>query len=82
MKTQSSASKSNKLTSEDKSIALEMAIQDFEKFCLYSGVNSKQLKVCIERERGLSLQRIALKLGISKTYVKEICDRCMPPSNK
>lgn len=76
MKTQSSANKSNKLTPDEKAIALEMAIQDFEKFCLYAGVNSNQLKVCIEKSKGLSIRRIALKTNIPKSTVKDICDRC------
>ncbi len=57
-------------------IALRMAITDFEKFVRMSGVNMNQLKVCIERERGLSLQQIANKLDIPKGTVKFICDRC------
>lgn len=77
METQSSVDKSNKLTRDVKDKAIQMAIDDFEKFCIYAGVNSKQLLVCIEREKGLSLQQIANKLRISKSYVKKICDRCV-----
>lgn len=76
MKIQSSVDKSNKLSSEDKLIALEMAIQDFDKFCLFSGLNIDQLKVCMERSKGLSIRRIALKTNIPKSTVKDICDRC------
>lgn len=57
-------------------IALQLAIQDFEKFCKISGVNMIQLKVCIERERGLSLQQISNKLNIPKTNVNTLCDKC------
>jgi DNA-binding MarR family transcriptional regulator len=53
-----------------------MALTDFEKFCKYAGVNNKQLNVCIERSKGLSLGQISMKLKISKSYVKKICDRC------
>lgn len=60
-----------------KNKALELAIDDFEKFCKYAGVNSTQLKVCIERSKGLSLQQIANKLTIPKSTVKDICDRCL-----
>lgn len=56
--------------------ALEMAIQDFDKFCKYARVNSKQLKVCLERSKGLSFGQISLKLKIPKTTVKNISDRC------
>lgn len=56
--------------------ALELAIDDFEKFCKYAGVNSNQLKVCIERDKGLTLQQITNKLNIPKSTVKDICDRC------
>ena len=58
--------------------ALEMAIIDFEKFCNYAGVDSVQLSVCIERERNLSYQQIAIKLGIPKSTVSDICHRCFP----
>ena len=56
--------------------ALELALDDFEKFCKYAGVNSTQLKVCIERSKGLTLQQITNKLQIPKSTVKDICDRC------
>ncbi|MDV2459892.1 hypothetical protein CMU99_16365 [Elizabethkingia anophelis] len=57
-------------------MALRMAIEDFEKFCKMAGVNMNQLRVCIERERGLSLQQISNKLQIPKGTVNDICDRC------
>lgn len=56
--------------------ALALAIDDFEKFCKFAGVNSTQLKVCIERSKGLTLQQITNKLKIPKSTVKNICDRC------
>jgi hypothetical protein len=56
--------------------ALEIAIADFEKFCKYSGVNHTQLKVCIERSKGLTLGQISQKLKVPKTTIKNICDRC------
>lgn len=64
-----------------KDAALEMAIDDFEKFCNFAGVNKTQLAVCIERQKQiaskkLSLQKIANKLKIPKSTVKDICDRC------
>lgn len=57
-------------------LALQIAIQDFNKFCKMSGVNMNQLKVCIERERGLSLQQIANKLKIGKDTVYAMTNRC------
>lgn len=57
--------------------ALEMAIQDFDKFCKYAGVNSKQLKVCLERSKGLSLGQISKKLTLSRQTVQSICRRCI-----
>ncbi len=56
--------------------ALRLAIEDFNTFCKYAGVNSTQLKVCIERNKGLTLGQIALKLKIPKSTVKNICDKC------
>lgn len=58
------------------SLALQIAIQDFEKFCKMSGLNMNQMKCCIERERGLSLQQIVNKLGIKKSTVKYYTDNC------
>ncbi|QDP86076.1 hypothetical protein FNJ88_11150 [Chryseobacterium sp. SNU WT5] len=57
-------------------IALRLALEDFEKFCKMSGANMNQLRVCIERERGLSLQQIANKFNIPKGTVNDICERC------
>lgn len=61
--------------------ALEMAIDDFEKFCQYAGVDSVQLKVCIERERGLSYQQIANKLTVPRSTVRNICEKCSVPKS-
>lgn len=61
-------------------LALQIAIQDFNKFCKMSGVNMNQLKVCIERERGLSLQQIANKLEIGKDTVYAMTNRCFKDS--
>lgn len=74
--------KSETLNNTYKHEALEMAIADFEKFCKYSGVNQTQLKVCIERNKGLSIRRIAMKLEIPRSTVKDICDRCFEESYK
>ena len=70
------------MESKYKDKALEMAINDFEKFCKYAGVNSTQLKVCIERNKGLTLGQISHKLRIPKSTVKDICDRCFVESYK
>ena len=64
------------MESQYKNKALEMAINDFETFCNYTGVNQIQFKVCFERSKGKSLMQIALKLEIPKTTVKNNCDRC------
>lgn len=76
MKGLQSDGKAFNLSEEQRQKALEMALIDFEKFCQYAGVNNKQLSVCIERSKGLSLGQISMKLKISKSYVKKICDRC------
>lgn len=70
------------LNPDDKNTALEMAIADFEQFCTYAGVNQTQLKVCIERNKGLSLGQISQKLNISKNTIKGITDRCFSQSPK
>ena len=57
-------------------LGLQLAIQDFEKFCKLAGVNQNQLKICIERERGLSMQQIATKLNIPKATVQDAVNRC------
>lgn len=76
LKEQQSVVREFELTDEYRHKALEMALTDFEKFCQYAGVNNKQLFVCIERSKGLSLGQIANRLKISRQYVKKICDRC------
>ncbi|WP_428067414.1 hypothetical protein [Chryseobacterium gambrini] len=53
-----------------------MAIEDFDKFCKYAGVNPTQLKVCIERSKGLSYGQISQKLNVPRATVNDICDRC------
>lgn len=61
-----------------KNKALEMALDDFEQFCKFAGVDKIQLSVCIERQKKLSLQQIANKLKIPKSTVNDICRRCFP----
>ncbi|TWP31886.1 hypothetical protein ETU08_00055 [Apibacter muscae] len=56
--------------------ALEMAIQDFEQFCKYAGVNIKQLKVCIERSKGYSVRKISMQLNIPRSTVDKIGRKC------
>lgn len=63
-------------TIDYKTAALELALKDFERFCRYSGVNHTQLKVCIERNKGLTMGQISMKFEIPKSTVKDICDRC------
>jgi len=60
--------------------ALELALDDFDKFCKYAGVDSKQLIVCIERSRGLSYGQISQKTSVARSTVKDICDRCFSES--
>lgn len=57
-------------------MALTLALQDFEKFCRMAGVNMMQFKICTERERGLSLQQIATKLGVTKDAVYTATKKC------
>ncbi len=64
------------LNFQDKKDALQMAIEDFDKFCKYAGVNPTQLKVCIERSKGLSYGQISQKLNVPRATVNDICDRC------
>lgn len=53
-----------------------MAVNDFEKFCRYAGVNFIQLQICIERNKGLTFGQISRKLEVPKSTVKDISDRC------
>ncbi|AZA82166.1 MarR family transcriptional regulator [Chryseobacterium lactis] len=54
-----------------------MAIADFDKFCMYAGVNQVQLKACIERKKGLTFGQISQKLKVPKSTVRNICERCL-----
>lgn len=68
--------KKSNLNSQDIDDALKMAIEDFQKFCKYAGVDSTQLKICIERNKGLTLGQISQKLDVPKSTVRNVCDRC------
>lgn len=65
------------MTLDYTNIALQIAIHDFDKFCMMAGVNMNKLKCCLERERGLSLQQISNKTGIKKSTVKFLTDQCL-----
>lgn len=56
--------------------ALEMALEDLDNFCKCAGVDFKQLKVCIENNRGLSLGQISKKLTVPKSTVRDIVGKC------
>ncbi|GAB0154758.1 hypothetical protein CHRYSEOSP005_00180 [Chryseobacterium sp. Alg-005] len=65
-----------KLNFQDKHEALDMAIKDFDQFCRYAGIDTTQLKVCIERNKGLTMGQISQKLNVPKSTVRNICERC------
>ncbi|MFV0140996.1 hypothetical protein [Empedobacter falsenii] len=65
------------LDSEYRDLALEMAVQNFEEFCNYAGVNKKQLLICIERKKGKTFGQISQKLNIAKSTVQDTCNRCI-----
>lgn len=64
-----------KLTTLDKELQ-ELALLNFEKFCIISGVDKRQALICIYREKGLSLKQISLKLGVPRTTVQDTCIKC------
>lgn len=63
------------LSSLDKELQ-ELALLNFEKFCVISGVDKKQALICIYREKGLSLKQISIALGIPRTTVQDTCIKC------
>lgn len=56
--------------------SIKLALADFELFCKYAGVQSIQLKVCIERSNGLTFGQISKKLNVSRPTVQSMCNRC------
>lgn len=67
----------NILSVEHRNLALEMAVQNFEEFCNFAGVNKQQLLICIERQKGKSYGQISQKLNVPKSTVQDTCDRCI-----
>lgn len=59
-----------------RNLALEMALENLDKFCKVAGVDFKQFKVCVERSRGLSLGQISQKLSVPKSTVRDIVNKC------
>lgn len=77
-KTNKSKEVENKtFSSEHRNLALEIAVQNFEEFCNFAGVNKQQLSICIERQKGKSYGQISQKLNVPKSTVKDTCDRCI-----
>lgn len=54
----------------------QLAVKQFELFCLIAGVDKEQAYACIERSKGKSYGRIAKVLGISKQAVMQRCKKC------
>lgn len=59
-----------------KHLALEMAVEDFEKFCKCAGLNFNQFKICVEKSRGLTIGQICNKLKLTKMVVRHASKQC------
>lgn len=60
-----------------KQLALEMAVDDFDKFCKNAGVNFNHFKICIEKSRGLTTGQICNKLKLTKMVVRHAMKKCV-----
>lgn len=54
----------------------ELALLDFEYFCVLTKVDKRNAFVCIEKAGGKSLQQIANKLHIPKSTIRDIVKKC------
>lgn len=54
----------------------ELAVLDFDKFCQIAGVDKVQAAICMERQKGRSLQAIAHKMNMPKSTVDARCKKC------
>lgn len=54
----------------------ELAILDFDKFCQIAGVDKVQATICLERQKGRSLQAIAQRMNMPKSTVESRCKKC------
>lgn len=66
----------NKIQEMDKKL-IELAANDFEQFCIISGVDKTQAYVCMERGKGKSNGVIAQSLKISRQAVSNRAKRCV-----
>lgn len=54
---------------------LDMAMQDFEAFCLVAGVDLTRAYVCILKSKGKSYAQIAIMLGVTRDQVIKMYHR-------
>lgn len=67
----------HKITFDDLDKRLqELALINFEYFCVLTEVNKRKAFVCIEKAGGKSLQQIANKLHIPKSTIRDIVKKC------
>lgn len=53
-----------------------LAVLDFEKFCKLTAIDKVQVFICMEHQKGKSLQQIANRTKLSKTSVHNRCKKC------
>jgi len=67
----------NKEQELDKKL-VELAVTNFEEFCLIASVDKIQAYVCIEKSKGKSSGTIAITLGVSPQAVDKRYKKCLP----
>lgn len=64
------------LTQEEMIECKNLALTDFERFCHIAKVDVIQLKACILRAKGKSLQQISIRLNTPKSTIKDKVRKC------
>lgn len=65
----------NKLKELDEKL-LKLTVDNFERFCIITGVDKIRAYICLEKQKGKSFGEIAQILGISKQAVAQRCKKC------
>jgi hypothetical protein len=55
---------------------LDIALNNFELFCLIAGVDKERAFICLEKRGGKSVRQIQIATGIPRSTIGSICKKC------
>jgi len=55
---------------------LNLALKDFEGFCLVAGVDKERAYICLAKKAGKSIRTIHNTTGIPRSTIGDICKKC------